>query len=198
LAGLIFWRKKKEDKAQVSETSVVEPLVNETALEAEPIEAEIFFETDSDEPAEEVVEVLVAPEVPELVIFQEPALEAVELPKRKFASGIKSLFSRIKFDLENLNELEDILIQADFGVDAAEQIVAKNAELAANNKTKAVDILNTTDWTAIASIADPTESNPYLTNRPEFLTYRSIVRQIAIAPTFDAVFPTEPTESWSS
>ena len=80
----------------------------------------------------------------------------------------------------------------------AEQIAAKNAELAANNKTKAVDILNTTDWTAIASIADPTESNPYLTNRPEFLTYRSTVRQIAIAPTFDSVFPDEPTEQWSS
>ena len=125
MAGLIFWRKKKEDKAQVSETSVVEPLVNETALEAEPIEAEIFFETESNEPAEEVVEVLVAPTVVEPVIFEEPALEAVELPKRKFASGIKSLFSRIKFDLDNLSELEDILIQADFGVDAAEQIVAK-------------------------------------------------------------------------
>jgi len=100
LAGLIFWRKKKEDKAQVSEPVVVEPV-------------------------EEVVETVVAPVVIEPEIVEEPALEAVELPKRRFSGGIKSLFSRIKFDLENLNELEDILIQADFGVDAAEQIVAK-------------------------------------------------------------------------
>jgi len=110
LAGLIFWRKKKEDKAQVSDASVVEP-------------AEI--ETETNEPVEEVVEGFVAPVVSEPVAIEEPVLEAVELPKRRFSGGIKSLFSRIKFDLDNLNELEDILIQADFGVDAAEQIVAK-------------------------------------------------------------------------
>jgi len=110
LAGLIFWRKKKEDKAQVSDASVVEP-------------AEI--ETETNEPVEEVVETFVAPVVSEPVAIEEPVLEAVELPKRRFSGGIKSLFSRIKFDLDNLNELEDILIQADFGVDAAEQIVAK-------------------------------------------------------------------------
>ena len=110
MAGLIFWRKKKEDKAQVSDASVVEP-------------AEI--ETETNEPVEEVVETFVAPVVSEPVAIEEPVLEAVELPKRRFSGGIKSLFSRIKFDLDNLNELEDILIQADFGVDAAEQIVAK-------------------------------------------------------------------------
>ena len=53
----------------------------------------------------------------------EPVLEAVELPKRSFIKGIKSLFTRIKFDPENLDELEDVLIQADFGVAAAERIV---------------------------------------------------------------------------
>jgi len=110
LAGLIFWRKKKEDKAQVSESSVVEP---------------VEIETETNEPVEEVVETFVAPVVSEPVAIEEPVLEAVELPKRRFSGGIKSLFSRIKFDLDNLNELEDILIQADFGVDAAEQIVAK-------------------------------------------------------------------------
>jgi fused signal recognition particle receptor len=125
LAGLIFWRKKKEDKAQVSEPVVVEPVEIETV-----VEAEVVVETESIEPTQEVVETVVAPvvmepEVVETVVVKEPVLEAVELPKRRFAGGIKSLFSRIKFDLENLNELEDILIQADFGVDAAEQIVAK-------------------------------------------------------------------------
>ena len=125
MAGLIFWRKKKEDKAQVSEPSVVEPVEIETVLEAELVEAEAVVETLTIEPAEEIVEPVVAPKVIEPEGSEKPALEAVELPKRRFSGGIRSLFSRIKFDLENLNELEDILIQADFGVDAAEQIVTK-------------------------------------------------------------------------
>ncbi len=54
---------------------------------------------------------------------KEAELEAVELPKRSFAKNVKSLFTRIKFDLENLDDLEDVLIQADFGITAAEQIV---------------------------------------------------------------------------
>ncbi len=66
------------------------------------------------EPTVEVIAPVVEPEV---------ELEQVELPKRSFAKGIKSLFSRIKFDVENLDDLEDTLIQADFGVDAAAQIV---------------------------------------------------------------------------
>ena len=53
----------------------------------------------------------------------ETELEQVELPKRSFKKNLKSLFTRIKFDLENLDELEDVLIQADFGIEAAEQIV---------------------------------------------------------------------------
>jgi fused signal recognition particle receptor len=125
LAGLIFWRKKKEDKAQVSEPVVVEPVEIETVVETEPVEAEVVVETETIEPVEEVIETVVAPVVIEPEIVEEPVLEAVELPKRRFSGGIKSLFSRIKFDVENLNELEDILIQADFGVEAAEQIVAK-------------------------------------------------------------------------
>jgi len=80
----------------------------------------------------------------------------------------------------------------------AEQIAAKNAELAANNKTKGKQILSDTDWTAIASVADPAESNPYLTNRQEFLVYRSAVRAIVLNPSFDSVFPDEPIEVWSS
>lgn len=51
-------------------------------------------------------------------------LVAIELPTRSAKKGIRSLFSRIKFDPENLDELEDTLIQADFGIDAATEIVA--------------------------------------------------------------------------
>ena len=54
----------------------------------------------------------------------EETLENVELPKRSFVKNIKSIFSRVKFDVSNLDDLEDTLLQADFGIDAAEAIVA--------------------------------------------------------------------------
>jgi len=80
----------------------------------------------------------------------------------------------------------------------AEQIAAKNAELAADNKTKATTILTNTDWTSIPDVADPEKSNPYLMNQAEFISYRSTVRAIAVNPTFDAAFPVEPVEVWST
>lgn len=80
----------------------------------------------------------------------------------------------------------------------AEQIAAKNVELANNNKTKGKQLLSDTDWTAIPSVADPLQSNPYLTNQDAFFVYRSAVRDIVLNPTYDAVFPEEPVEIWSS
>ncbi|MCF8536110.1 MAG: signal recognition particle-docking protein FtsY [Rhodoluna sp.] len=87
---------------------VVEPVVEELEVIPEPFV----------EPEPEVVDEPVA-----LVIEPEVELEQVELPKRSFVKGIKSIFTRIKFDVENLDELEDTLIQSDFGVDASAQIV---------------------------------------------------------------------------
>lgn len=83
---------------------VIEEPVAEPAVEVTP----------EPEPVVEVVVPVAEPEV---------ELEQVELPKRSFAKGIKALFTRIKFDLENLDDLEDTLIQSDFGVDASAQIV---------------------------------------------------------------------------
>jgi hypothetical protein len=74
-----------------------------------------------------------------------------------------------------------------------------NDEIKTNaNKQNAVVLLQQTDWASIADIADSAVSNPYLTNRPEFLSYRSQVRAIAVYPTPDAIFPTQPTAIWSS
>ena len=106
--GLLFWRKKHSDASGSSKQSETTTDVDET-----PVTAEQSEELPS--AVEEPVEVTSAPE--------EVELEAVELPKRSFGKNLKSLFTRIKFDVENLDELEDVLIQADFGVDAAEQIV---------------------------------------------------------------------------
>jgi len=59
-------------------------------------------------------------------------------------------------------------------------------------------ILTATDWTSIPDVANPAVSNPYLTNQAEFLAYRSTVRNYAVNPVVDPVFPTAPTEQWSS
>lgn len=101
MAGLFFWRKKREPQDET--TAVVEPIEVELAPEPAPEP-----QTEPEPQPEPVVEV---------------ELEQVELPKRSFKKNLKSLFTRIKFDPENLDELEDVLIQADFGIDAAEQIV---------------------------------------------------------------------------
>lgn len=65
-------------------------------------------------------------------------------------------------------------------------------------KKKAQEFLYATDWTTIADVADPTKSNPYLVNQDEFTVYRSTVRGYAVNPVVDPVWPTIPTEQWSS
>ena len=64
-------------------------------------------------------------------------------------------------------------------------------------KAQATAILNATDWTSIADVGDPTKSNPYLVNQAAFISYRSTVRNLAVNPVVDPVFPTAPTEEWS-
>ena len=65
-------------------------------------------------------------------------------------------------------------------------------------KAQATSILQTTDWTSIADVGDPTKANPYLVNQAEFIAYRSTVRGYAVNPVVDPVWPTAPTEQWSS
>ena len=73
------------------------------------------------------------------------------------------------------------------------------ANLQAQTSATAQQPLSATDWTAIASVADPALSNPYLTNQAEFLAYRSAVRAIGVnPPTTAPVFPKVPTEQWSN
>ena len=175
MAGLFFWRKKREAEPEptsgvdlpktpstivepekpkekklklfkpkvkvetVVETVIEEPVIEELVIEAipepetpaSPVEKPVSEPVSEPEPEAEVIpEPFVEPEpevVAELVVEpeveQEVELEQVELPKRSFVKGIKSIFTRIKFDVENLDELEDTLIQSDFGVDASAQIV---------------------------------------------------------------------------
>ena len=132
MAGLFFWKKKRNDEEVVVEP-VIEPVViSEPVVVPEPVVVS--------EPAVEPVVISEPVVVPEPVVEETlPApvveapvqeLEKVELPKRSAKKGIRSLFSRVKFDPENLDELEDVLIQADFGIDASMSIVAEVKERA--------------------------------------------------------------------
>lgn len=64
-------------------------------------------------------------------------------------------------------------------------------------KQKAQEILYKTDWTTIPDVADPIYT-PYLMNQTEFKQYRAVIRNYAVNPVADPVWPTQPTEQWSS
>lgn len=80
-----------------------------------------------------------------------------------------------------------------------QEIAYREAQARQTNKDYGVQLLQATDWTAIASIADPAESNPYLANRQEFLAYRNQVRIIVLnPPVATPEWPTIPAEDWQS
>lgn len=84
-----------------------------------------------------------------------------------------------------------------------EEIETKLAELNAqvpfdNCKQQAKQLLYETDWTSIPDVANPSASNPYLINQGAFIAYRSQIRALAVNPVADPVWPTQPTEQWSS
>jgi hypothetical protein len=64
-----------------------------------------------------------------------------------------------------------------------------------NCKSQASALLYATDWTTIPDVAD-SANNPYLTNQTEFITWRSQIRELAVNPVVDPVFPTQPTPVW--
>jgi hypothetical protein len=70
---------------------------------------------------------------------------------------------------------------------------------AEQNKTTAANKLQATDWTTIPDVADPTKSNPYLSNSQDFVVYRNAVRQYAINPVAGNInWPTKPSEIWTT
>ena len=79
-----------------------------------------------------------------------------------------------------------------------EQLAAYQASIAAQIGAQAQALLSSTDWTTIPSVADSQQSNPYLTNQAEFISWRSQVRAIAISPTYTSVIPPQPKDTWSN
>jgi 5-enolpyruvylshikimate-3-phosphate synthase len=80
-----------------------------------------------------------------------------------------------------------------------DDLAALDAQVALDTcKQQAVAILNATDWTSIGDVGNPQTANPYLVNQVAFITYRSAIRALAVNPVADPVWPTQPTEQWSS
>lgn len=77
----------------------------------------------------------------------------------------------------------------------AEMIVLEQEQLLQQCKDKASALLYDTDWTTIPDVANPANS-PYLTNQAEFIAWRSQIRQLAVNPVVDPVFPPKPNEVW--
>lgn len=68
---------------------------------------------------------------------------------------------------------------------------------AEQNKQKAIQLLQKTDWTTVPDVADSTKSNPYLSNVQDFVAYRNVVRQYAVYPVAGNInWPDVPQEVW--
>lgn len=80
-----------------------------------------------------------------------------------------------------------------------QEIEYRETNARSENAAYGEQLLQATDWAAIASIGDPLECNPYLANRQEFMTYRNQVRQIVLNPPVSTpIWPTLPSEDWQS
>ena len=70
---------------------------------------------------------------------------------------------------------------------------------AETNKSIASQLLADTDWAMVPDVADVALSNPYLTNKPDFVAYRNALRAIVISPTAgDLSWPSKPTANWGT
>lgn len=84
-----------------------------------------------------------------------------------------------------------------------QEIDAEQAKLIADEpltacKAQASLLLSETDWTTIPDVANPSDSNPYLINQREFMTWRSEIRKYAVNPVANPVWPTQPTPEWGN
>lgn len=117
-----------EPETKVPQPQALPPLETEQVAKPEPVELEVV------QPPAAITEAT-KPEVSEPESKKaalEPATSIgkvveVELPKRSLTDGIRSLFG----SSVDLDDLEDILLLADFGVDASVEITEKLRRLAA-------------------------------------------------------------------
>jgi hypothetical protein len=76
----------------------------------------------------------------------------------------------------------------------ARQVAAQPLEQC---KQKAQQLLDASDWSTKADVTD-TSLHPHLVNAADFVAYRLALRTLRINPEADPIWPTPPTEIWSS
>lgn len=64
-------------------------------------------------------------------------------------------------------------------------------------KIKAIELLVATDWVEYPSVSNISFS-PYLKNQNEFIDYRLKIRQLAVSPVENPIFPSLPESIWES
>jgi hypothetical protein len=97
---------------------------------------------------------------------------------------------------EDITELPQWAYNAIASWDVANAPILPKPPTAEDNKAFASLLLIETDWTTIADVASPINS-PYLANQAEFISYRNLVRQIAVNPIDgDIDFPIKPSCLW--
>lgn len=118
------------------------------------------------------------------------------------AQAILALAPGAQFSIVDNQYSTLVWLSPDIAIPPEAQVVAQMAVLQEEQpfvdcKNTASQLLYRTDWTTISDVADPTKSDPYLTNQAAFVTYRSQVRALAVNPVADPVWPTMPTAQWS-
>jgi hypothetical protein len=108
-----------------------------------------------------------------------------------FIQAIYILYPQVKSTIDN------VAYDAEGNVIDYDAVAVQEEADKMSCKQQAQEILYKTDWTTIPDIALP-ENNPRLLNQQEFIAYRNTIRGYAITPVADPVWPTQPTEQWSS
>ncbi|MEN9989843.1 MAG: hypothetical protein RL508_822 [Actinomycetota bacterium] len=143
-----WFRKKKAAPAEAAPAPIKVAPIEVAPIEVAPASVQLVAEPEPIEvvapepvvfaPAPVATPIVVAAAEPIVVPEPKPVAEAPapaaapkEVGQRGFASRIRSLFTGIQFDPANIDDLEDILLVADFGVEASQQIVAEVKKVAA-------------------------------------------------------------------
>jgi hypothetical protein len=117
-----------------------------------------------------------------------------------YFSILRTFYSQDEFSIDN-NDYSTLQWFSDNPKPTQEELDAlwiptQDSIAKQNCKKQASALLYETDWTTIPDVASPTNS-PYLANQAEFFAYRNSLRQLAVNPVVNPVFPTKPTEVWA-
>jgi len=140
--------KKVKRKIKEEEPEVEEEVVEEIKEEEPEVEEEVVEEIKEEEPEveEEVVEEIKEeePEVEEEVLEDEDSIKkGLEKTKKSFFSKLKSaIIGKSKIDEEVLDDLEEVLITSDVGVETTVKIIERIEDRVSKEKYTSVNELN--------------------------------------------------------